>query len=135
MNFEPYRKQPSTLTNEESIAFLNMLKTESLENIARYFEISLKSAEYQRRKFKAYDEEGINRAIKKLEKDKDAEDGYYERDFARQEVCLHRLGVESKMMFTCICTLRLSEDQKERIMEIINSPHQVETKKLIEVTL
>ena len=129
------QKNTKILSPQDTIEFLNRLKTQKLETIAQHFQITIQAARYQKRKHHAYSDEQIDRAITNLEKK------FYTyaktpvpRNYEKEDLCEHTFCT---LFLKCpFCTLVLGENELDRAIEILlKKKAELENKKVIEVQL
>lgn len=129
------QKNTKILSPQDTIEFLNRLKTQKLETIAQHFQITLRAAQYQRRKYCAHSDEQIDRAITNLEKK------FYTyaktpipRNYEKEDQCEHTFCT---LFLKCpFCTLVLGENELDKAIEILlKKKAELGNKKVIEVQL
>ena len=129
------QKNTKILSPMDTIEFLTRLKTENLPHIAKHFQITLQAARYQKRKYCAYSDQQIDRAIDNLEKK------FYTyaktstpRNYEKEEQCNHTFCT---LFLKCpFCTLVLGENDLDRAIDILMKKKEaLANKKVIEVKL
>lgn len=129
------QKNTKILSPQDTIEFLTRLKTQDLKQIAEHFQITLRAAQYQKRKYNAYSDEQIDRAILNLEKK------FYTyaksvtpRNYEKEEQCEHTFCT---LFIKCpFCTLVLGENELDKAIEILlKKKAELGNKKVIEVQL
>ena len=116
------------LSKEEVIELFEHLKTNDLKTTAEAFGVKYGHVKYQRKKYKAHNEEELDRAIRQIQRELDGQ----LRDFEKQEACDH---VNAKVFLKCDCSLCIGESEPDRIIEILEKIKVSKVKNLIEVVL
>lgn len=145
MTYQIRRKNAQVLNLEGRIEFLSLLKikkrpdgTPDLNYIAKYFEITLRATQYQRRRMNAYSDRQIDKLLIEYRRKVKPEQLSFERDFKEQEKCKEQGHPHAKMLLSCPCTLVLGEQSEEglrRIIQIAEAHLAKFPKKLIEIKL
>lgn len=128
------KKNTKVLSPLGVIEFLKLLKTEEIPAIAEHFEMSVSAVYRQQRKLQAYDDDRIDRKIDELERRMANKNyDYPPRDYKKQEECDH---LPCTLMIACTCTLRISENEIDRAIEIlIRKKEYLQSHKPIEIKL
>lgn len=112
------QKNTKILSPLDTIEFLTRLKTQTLEHIAKHFKITIQSARRQKRKYRAYSDEQIDEAIRKIEREIALEvKKVPQRDYEKEEKCNHNFCT---LFIKCpFCTLVLGENELDKAIDIL----------------
>lgn len=112
------QKNTKILSPLDTIEFLTRLKSQSLSHIVKHFKISLRAGHYQVKKHKAYSDEQIDEAVRKIEREIALEvKRVPQRDYEKEEQCNHNFCT---LFIKCpFCTLVLGENELDRAIDIL----------------
>jgi len=129
------KKNLKFLSPLETIEFLARLRTQELPEIAKHFQISLRGAQYIRKKHSAYSDDDIDNAIRTIERRISTATKYTPvRDYQKEEQCQHTFCT---LFLKCpFCTLIVGENELDKAIAIlIKKKAEMVGKNVIEVKL
>jgi hypothetical protein len=111
------KKNTKILSLADTIDFLTLLKSHDLPYIAKHYSITIRSAQYTRKKYNAYTDQDIDYSITRIQRQMRLITDYPPRDYDKQAVCEHHKNC--KAFLSCSCTLRLSEVDIDTMIDIL----------------
>src|SRR3990167_71565 len=125
MELSPLKRKRS---NKEVIDILQSTKSKHPKIVARELGLTFEQVQYQRKKYRAYDDADVDRVIRTLTREIEQQ----LKDFERQDACDH---LNARVFLTCECSLCLGETSAETIIEILKKQIQVQSKIIIEAKI
>ena len=126
-------KKSKSLSVSDMIEFLELMKTETLPFIAKKFSISVRAAQYHKRKYYGFTEEEIDREKSYLQRQLDEPMEHKQQNYRMQERCDHS---RFTLFLRCNCSLILSEKDLDRVIDILLKRKETIThRKRIEVVI